>query len=240
MCRIFAYSGDLGSDECSLAVTEFAKLAQHGSVPLGIESGHTDGWGLYASNGGKEVYVRSAGEAGAEKLLTALQPVRGAGQALIHLRKATVGANKIANTHPFLRSGVAFCHNGSIRSFPDSQSSLLEGDTDSEKYFMRILGRMSDRELATMKSAVEAEVSALKTGDWTSLTCVLKSNSGLVLNYMWNESHPKTEEMKLEDYYTFFVGRKADQIILCSEKLPLDGFEWEALVNGTTLAIPQK
>lgn len=240
MCRIFAYSGDVGSEDFTLAVSEFAKLAQDGSVPLGIEPGHTDGWGLYASNGGKEVYVRSAGEAAAEKIITALKPVRGPGQALIHLRKATVGANKIANTHPFLSSGIAFCHNGSIRSFPDSRAGLLEGDTDSEKYFMRILSRMSDTELVTMQSAVEAEVKALLVGDWTSLTCVLKSNNGLVLTYRWNGAHPKTEEMKLDDYYTFFIGTKGPDTILCSEKLPLDGFEWEALTNGTTLALSSK
>lgn len=240
MCRIFAYSGDLVSDECTLAVTEFAKLAQHGSVPLGIEPGHTDGWGLYASNGGTEVYVRSAGEVSAEKIVTALQPVRGSGQTLIHLRKATVGTNKITNTHPFLRSGVAFCHNGSILSFPDSYNGLLEGDTDSEKYFIRILGRMPDSELASMKNAVESESALLKTGSWTSLTCVLRSNKGLVLNYMWNEAHPKTEEMRLEDYYTFFVGTKGSDTILCSEKLPVEGFVWEPLANGTVLAIPQK
>lgn len=237
MCRIFAYSGDLGSEELKSAVTEFAKLAVHGSVPLGIEPGHTDGWGLYASNGGKEIYVRSAGEAKADKLLTALQPVRGQGQVLIHLRKATVGANKVANTHPFLRSGVVFCHNGSIRSFPDSPVGLLEGDTDSEKYFMRILSRMSDTGLTTMQAAVEAEVKTLQEGEWTSLTCVLKSKDGLVLNYLWNEAHTKTEEMRLNDYYTFFRGIKGEATILCSELLEVRGFSWQPLINGTLVVV---
>ena len=240
MCRIFAYSGDLGSTDFENAVTEFSKLALYGNVPHGIEPGHTDGWGVYASNGGKEVYVRSAGEAAAEKLSTALQPVRGSGQALIHLRKATIGVNKIVNTHPFLRTGVAFCHNGSIRSFPEGVVGDLEGDTDSEKYFARILARTKSLALDDLTRAVEDEVASLKLGDWTSLTSALVAKDGIVLKYFWNESHPMTEAGKLNDYYTFFKGTKGDSIVLCSEELDIGGFTWEPLTNGTTLAIPQK
>lgn len=237
MCRIFAYSGDLDSDDFTHAVSEFSKLALYGNVPHGIEPGHTDGWGLYASNGGKEVYVRSAGEAAAEKMLLALKPVRGRGQALIHLRKATVGANKIANTHPFLRSGVAFCHNGSIRSFPEDLTVCSEGDTDSEKYFLRILDRSKSLALNDLREAVEAEVATLQSEDWTSLTATLVAKDGILLKYFWNESHPRTEAGKLNDYYTFFKGTKGDATIVCSETLDVPSFTWVPLKNGTLLVV---
>ncbi len=236
MCRIFAYSGELGGDECNAAVTEFAKLAQCGNVPHGIEPGHTDGWGIYASNGGKEVYVRSAGEAAPEKLLTALAPVSGTGQVLIHLRKATIGENKISNTHPFLKNGVAFCHNGSIRSFTQKVTDC-EGDTDSEKYFMRILARTDSLGAHDLAEAVEAEVAELSTEDWTSLTCLLKAKDGLVLKYFWNTAHPMSEVGKLNDYYTFYKGTKGSTIILCSEQLEVPGVTWEQLTNGTLLVV---
>lgn len=241
MCRIFAYSGDVGSEGFTQAVSEFAKLARDGNVPQGIPPGHLDGWGLHASTQDKEVYVREVHEATAESLLRALAPLGGGqGQVLMHLRKATIGENKIVNTHPFVRGGAVFCHNGSIRSFPDSRDDLLEGGTDSEKYFVRILSQLSNLELETMCAAVESEVEALQDGDWTSLTCLLKSSRGIVVKYLWNESHPMTEVGKLHDYYTFYKGMKGADTILCSEKLSINGYDWESLANGTTLALSSK
>lgn len=241
MCRIFAYSGEVGSDDFKTAISEFAKLAQCGSVPQGVAPGHTDGWGVYASNGGKEVYVRSAGEATSEKLLTALAPLKGAGQALIHLRKATVGENKIANTHPFYKNGIALCHNGSIQQFPDDTQVAADGDTDSEVLFMRILSRIDagPHVLDVMSRALQDETAVFRaTNDWTSLTCLIQTREGIVLQFLWNESHPMTEVGKLSDYYTFFKGTKGGATILSSEKLDVPEFAWERIPNNTLLVVP--
>jgi predicted glutamine amidotransferase len=244
MCRIFAYSGEVGGRDFVTAVTQFGKLAKEGNVPQGIAPGHLDGWGAHATTSGREVYARSVTEATPDDLTAALCPLgAGVGQALIHLRKATVGANRIENAHPFLRGGVSLCHNGSIRAFPDTTTLRNpHGDTDSERFFLRILERVSreDRHsLDALGAAVEAEVESLTAlGDWTSLTCLLKSKQGFVLKYIWNEGHPMTEAGRLNDYYTFYKGVKGSATILCSEKLDVADFVWEPLLNGTLLTVP--
>lgn len=245
MCRIFAYSGDLGGPDFLTAVTEFAKLAREGNVPQGIPPGHLDGWGAHASNQDRDVYIRSATEATEKDLADALLPVRaGIGQALIHLRKATVGNNRVENTHPFLRGELSFCHNGSIRTFPEviSGTRVPRGDTDSEVYFLRVLARVPREvrhSLDALSAAVEAETGEIAAGgEWTSLTSVVKSKGGLVLKYFWNEEHPMTEAGKLNDYYTFYRGTKGGATILCSEKLNIEGFSWQPLSNGMLLTVP--
>jgi predicted glutamine amidotransferase len=238
MCRIFSYSGDVSGEDFSAAVTEFAKLARDGNVPQGIEPGHVDGWGVRALAGDTEVYERSQHEATAEDLLAALRPLRGVGQVVIHLRKATVGENKIANTHPFLRDGISFCHNGSIQRFPEGTVSAVEGDTDSEKYFVRVLARLARSSLAEIARGIEEEIHEIqKAGDWTSLTCLAQSREGMVLKYFWNEAHPMTEAGRLNDYYTFFRGTKNEGTMLCSEMLTVPGFTWQPLLNGTLVVL---
>ena len=78
------------------------------------------------------------------------------------------------------------------------------------------------------------EISEIKnTADWTSLTCLIASSDGIVLNYLWNEQYPRAKELRMQDYYTFYIGVKGNEIILCSERLSLDGFVWEKLENNT-------
>jgi predicted glutamine amidotransferase len=165
------------------------------------------------------------------------------GTVIVHLRKATIGVNDVTNTHPFVRAGVSFCHNGSIRSFPNPEPPRHhEGDTDSEKYFLRIIDRVllnAQQSLQALGASLESVIADIQAGgDWTSLTCLMKTQEGLLIKYLWNESHPMTEAGKLNDYYTFYKGTKGGATILCSEQLPVDGVVWESLANGTLMTVP--
>jgi len=61
-----------------------------------------------------------------------------------HVRYASNGGLTVANTHPFLRSGRIFAHNGVIGDVPGLEAELGEamalvgGDTDSERFFALI------------------------------------------------------------------------------------------------------
>ncbi len=61
-----------------------------------------------------------------------------------HVRYASNGGLTMANTHPFLQSGRIFAHNGVIGDVPRLESelgeamALVDGDTDSERFFALI------------------------------------------------------------------------------------------------------
>ncbi len=246
MCRLFAYNGDFSVGELKEALLEFSKLSKEGCVPCGITPGHRDGWGLYGTAPDKEIFFKSATPPAESDIFETIAPLaNSSGQMIAHLRKATVGTNDVSNTHPFLRSGIAFCHNGSIKVFPETDfmegNYLPEGHTDSELFFLRILDRTVEQvvSLETLKKALLEEVSAIKKmGVWTSLTCLLKTKEGILLHYLWNEEHSESEKMEFEKYYTFYIGKKNGLTILCSERLPIEGFTWEKLANNTSYILP--
>jgi predicted glutamine amidotransferase len=61
-----------------------------------------------------------------------------------HVRWATAGGRTMANTHPFAMNGRIMAHNGGLGELPrleeelGSYRSLVQGDTDSERYFALI------------------------------------------------------------------------------------------------------
>lgn len=242
---MFAYIGEKTSPTYAGAIAEFSKLAVSGCVPCGAPAGHKDGWGTASWTKDTESFHRSILPANDDLLMRhTLTGDVSQGHIIIHLRKASIGEISLSNTHPFMHSGVAFCHNGSIKTFPKNSVFgnnliLREGQTDSEIFFLRILSRVpgliiGNVKLEEIRDALNGEVSEIKnTADWTSLTCFISSSDGIVLNYLWNEQYPRAKELKMQDYYTFYVGMKGSEIILCSEKLPLDGFVWEKLENNT-------
>ncbi|HLL20965.1 MAG TPA: class II glutamine amidotransferase, partial [Kofleriaceae bacterium] len=102
---------------------------------------HADGWGIAAHDGAAWRIERSTVCAAACERYGELAR-RPARLAIAHVRKATVGATSIVNTHPFERDGFAFAHNGTIRELAavvaqtaPEQLVGLAGDTDSERLF---------------------------------------------------------------------------------------------------------
>ena len=72
---------------------------------------------------------------------------------IAHLRKSTIGANSILNTHPFQHGKWVFAHNGNIKNFHKYTQKLKElislnlvgyllGETDSEIIFFIILSEL--------------------------------------------------------------------------------------------------
>jgi predicted glutamine amidotransferase len=240
MCRLFAYDGNIRDESFKLAVEKFSNLSVDGCVPCGVESGHLDGFGLHFYSEIQEVYFRSVDPIKKEIVLNNIENISSSyGQGILHIRKATVGKNYIYNTHPFINSGISFCHNGSILSGNFTNNNYLrEGQTDSEVFFLRIIDRIIEQKVdlnfLNLKNAIDLECDEIKkTNNWTSLTFFLKTKSGIILKYLWNENHPDAEKMQFEKYYTFYVGRSGFNTILCSEVLNIEGYVWERLNNNS-------
>ena len=68
-----------------------------------------------------------------------------------HIRFASTGAVEAKNTHPFEQRGRLFAHNGVITDLPRLEAelgqdrSLVQGDTDSERFFALITKRTEEK-----------------------------------------------------------------------------------------------
>ena len=105
---------------------------------------HPHGWGIASFRAGAWTLTRAPKAAHEDE-----QFVRDARAALgstfvTHIRKASRGAHTQANTHPFLRHGWVFAHNGTVLNDAELRPGIAPdlrplGETDSEVLFCLIL-----------------------------------------------------------------------------------------------------
>jgi len=128
---------------------------------------HPDGWGV-------AVYRDAAGWTLGKQPLSAFADPRfgevaGAsrGELLVaHIRRGTVGAVALENTHPFRRGRWVFAHNGTIEEIDRLRAAAsparlaeIEGSTDSEVFFAYLLTHL-DRAGATDEGAPDGAADA--------------------------------------------------------------------------------
>jgi predicted glutamine amidotransferase len=129
----------------------------HAANALRVQSKeHPDGWGLGWYEGGAPRVVRSLtpahGDLGFEKLSHFVE----AQTIVAHVRKASVGAVAMDNTHPFQRGPWLFAHNGTLPEWDKVRLKIEEhidpslrremrGETDSERCFLLFLTRLRAR-----------------------------------------------------------------------------------------------
>lgn len=161
MCRLL---GIVASE-----ATEFGIVLREAPRSLAtLSREHPDGWGIAihdATDGAPHDEDAATGQepwrihkgtapAGEDSRFHELA-ARTRGRLMIaHVRQKTVGHTRLENTHPFVRDGWLFAHNGTI----DDQHALrsacsarrlkeIAGDTDSELLFAYVLTRLDDRGL---------------------------------------------------------------------------------------------
>jgi predicted glutamine amidotransferase len=111
---------------------------------------HPDGWGI-------AVHADLKGWNLERNTLSACTDARfrelatsGKGETLVaHIRQKTVGPTSVENTHPFMRDGFVFAHNGTLRNLEAVDARIssvrrlqIQGETDSEKLFALFLTRL--------------------------------------------------------------------------------------------------
>ena len=125
MCRLFALRANQPTAaQGSLLLAPHSLSRQ--SLCDARNLSHDNGWGIGYYTEGQVQRVRSVDsaeanpryrETAAAVLTTAL---------LAHIRRASMGAVAIRNSHPFLHGRWLFAHNGTLFGFPEAHARLLE------------------------------------------------------------------------------------------------------------------
>ena len=113
---------------------------------------HRDGWGIAIHDASTTWNLqRGIVPAGDDSRFHELA-TKSRGRLLVaHIRQKTVGPTRLENTHPFVESGWAFAHNGTIKvteplragASPARLAAVL-GETDSELFFAYVLTRLDE------------------------------------------------------------------------------------------------
>jgi predicted glutamine amidotransferase len=205
---------------------------------------HPDGWGLVEASETAIRYLgRRAKDASSDpEFERAVLRSRGANGFLVaHLRQASKGRVAVPNTHPFIADGFAFCPNGTIEGDLEIIGDHYEGDTDSERYFHRLL-RAIQRE-ASVPNAFEATVQEIEaTSRFSSLTCLLTDGRTLWGYRRVGDGALEdcgTRECALESY-GLGVGRVAGVRFVAQEPTHLGAIEeWTEVPDGHLLVWPR-
>lgn len=119
----------------------------------GVEGPHRDGWGVAFHDGRDAVVLREPSPASESACARFLQE-HGPPAPIVfsHIRKATRGDRRLANTQPFCRElggrRHVFAHNGHVPGVEADERFTFErhrpiGTTDSERCFCTLLERLS-------------------------------------------------------------------------------------------------
>lgn len=142
MCELFCMSSRIPAT-VTLSMDEFAR---HG----GLVGPHADGWGI-AFFDRRDVRLIKEPEAAADSPWLAFlkeHEIR-SNMVISHIRHATRGEKRLSNTHPFARElgghMHVFAHNGTLAGADDLPRGPCRpvGDTDSERAFCFLLGRLA-------------------------------------------------------------------------------------------------
>lgn len=124
------------------------KLARHG----GADGPHRDGWGIAYYEGDDALVLREAAPASESALVRHVEAHGPSSDMVIsHIRWATIGGRKLANTQPYARELGGrlhvFAHNGDLPGIETLVAAEARyrpiGDTDSEAAFCMLMSRMA-------------------------------------------------------------------------------------------------
>ena len=145
MCRLYGFRANEPTKvECTLVHAQNALMVQSREDLAGTS--HAHGWGVATYEDHLPHIERQAWAAYHGEHFRRAAARIFSQQVLAHVRRATVGEAKIANTHPFTDGPWTFVHNGTVPNFdqlrprllaalPENRRKAISGDTDSEHVF---------------------------------------------------------------------------------------------------------
>ena len=228
MCRLLAFS--------SLERKSFYEVVGKGFDSfVDLSEEHKDGWG-YAIEGTVTKDLKRASES--PELFSAASSVLSNG-ALIHLRQASKGISvNINNNHPFTHDQITFMHNGTIRPGNTAEqfisgkyTDLIEGTTDSERYFYAMLSFID--ELGLVEGVRKTVNSIRKIADYSSLNIMVQTPDTLIAVCEFNPDS-KTE-WKSEDHYELRFKKNPSEIVVASTGW--GNVDWNHLDNHQILVV---
>ncbi len=217
---------------------------------------HADGWGVAWWSGGQLELVTSTAPAYADPQFAALTEDLRADAAMLHFRWATPGLPvRPENTHPFRHDGAAFAHNGRIvpfdgllRLLPPDEMADLQGDTDSERYFRIMMGRMlahgpvegirrSIAEIGSELTPSSLNVLLLTAHALTAVSCYDAASAptlGGRPTVLLEEEEPPEQ---VRGHFELRYRATPDAVVVASSGWSQP--DWELLPNGTALRVPR-
>jgi predicted glutamine amidotransferase len=253
MCRLLGYCA---ADRVSLA----GLLGKEGLAEFTALSGiHSDGWGMAwydaADADAVPVIEKSVRRAGAEARFTDLAcgPLGGLG--MVHLRWATPGLPVLdCNTHPFQFGPYVLAHNGAIHPqdrlpamLAPEWEDLVGGTTDSERYFLHLMGRLAERGGDVLAAVADTTADIADRYTPNSLNAILLA-PGALYAISWFEPERIPRELLLarglvdspENIEAYFdLSYRADEagVVVASSGWEMPG--WTPLPNRHVLAVDQ-
>lgn len=192
MCRLYGFRANEPTKvECSLVHAQNALMAQSRMDLAGLTHGH--GWGVAEHPDGVPRVEKQAWAAyhGEHFQKTAARVY--ARTVIAHVRRATVGAPGLENTHPFVHGVWLFAHNGTVPNFERVRDLLLDaidplhrteirGTTDSEhvfRYLLTLWEHVPERPLMET-----LRIGLLQVAAWSR---EIDSEAPVSLNVLWTD-----------------------------------------------------
>jgi len=228
MCRLLAFSSLERKSFYDVVGSEFDKF-----VALSAE--HKDGWGL-ASDGQILKDVNPAKDSDSLAHASVNNATNGA---LLHLRQASKGIRVgIDNNHPFTHGTITFMHNGTIRPgntaeqfIADKYKGLIQGTTDSERYFYALVSMVDELGLV---EGVRKTVNLIRgLADYSSLNIMVQTPDCLIAVCEFNPDN-KTE-WSGEDHYELRFKKEGNDVIIASTGW--GNTDWQHLDNHQMLVV---
>ena len=161
MCRLYGFhASHPTTPSCELLEAQNSLLAQSVEDERGLANLH--GWGIgHVLSDGSLACERQADPAHESeeyrRHATSIESI----SVVAHVRRATIGAPRLVNTHPFRADGSLLVHNGHLGAFDRVRPRMLEamgpewadsvaGDTDSEHFFRLLMSRLDGRSPGAM------------------------------------------------------------------------------------------
>jgi len=228
MCRLLAFSSLERKSFYDVVGSEFDKF-----VALSAE--HKDGWGV----GYEGQVIKDIDAAKESSLLAETGKNLETNGALLHLRQASKGISVgIDNNHPFTHGAITFMHNGTIRPgntaeqfIADKYKSLIQGTTDSERYFYALISMVDELGLI---EGVRKSVNLIRAiADYTSLNIMVQTPDCLIAVCEFNPDN-KTE-WSGEDHYELRFKKEGNEVVIASTGW--GNTDWQHLDNHQMLVV---
>jgi len=188
-----------------------------------LSNEHADGWGIAMHDGAWHIERGTSCAAASDRFTACARDE--ARLAIAHVRKATVGATTLANTHPFRHGDFVLAHNGTITNVAALVArtapvhAVFDGDTDSERLFGFV--RTHVDEAADVERGVCAAVRALRAlGDVGAASFLFATATELYAHRCGR---------------ALWVLARHDATLIASE--PLSDEPWTEIAEGAVVAL---
>lgn len=228
MCRLLAFTSTERRSFYDVVGSDFSTF-------VGLSSEHKDGWGI-ASDG---KITKDLNPANNSDVFDSTVSELATDGALLHLRQASKGITiDINNNHPFTYGTFTFMHNGTIRPsdcaeqfISEKYKNLIQGTTDSERYFYAILTQID--ELGLVEGVKKAVNLIRHAGDYTALNIMLQTPETLVAVCEFNEDN--RTEWSADDHYELRFTKNDHDVVIASTGWA--NSEWNKIENHQLLVV---